>query len=56
MFPNKHYRVYLQAEPMADELSTAIEAGKAGPKADTKVRWELLRDKFDWDGNAARKI
>jgi len=54
--PNKHNRIYLKAEPMADELSDAIEAGKAGPKADPKERAKLLREKFDWDENAARKI
>merc|ERR1712160_165410 len=32
--PNKHNRIYLQAEPMSDELATLIESGKAGPKAD----------------------
>merc|ERR1719461_2350238 len=34
--PNKHNRIYLQAEPMPEELSVLIEDGKAGPKADPK--------------------
>jgi len=54
--PNKHNRIYLVAEPMADELCAAIEDGKAGPKADVKERSKLLREKYDWDENAARKI
>merc|ERR1719436_470657 len=54
--PNKHNRIYLKAEPMSDELSTAIEDGKAGPKADAKERAKLLRDSYGWDDNAARKI
>merc|ERR1711874_299540 len=54
--PNKHNRLYLTAEPMSDELSSEIEDGKAGPKADPKERAKLYRDKFDWDENAARKI
>merc|ERR1712160_206354 len=54
--PNKHNRMYFQAEPMADELSTLIEGGKAGPKADVKERTKLLKEQFDWDDNAARKI
>merc|ERR1719436_1462493 len=54
--PNKHNRIYLTAEPMADELCTAIEDGKAGPKADVKERTKLLKEKFEWDENAARKI
>merc|ERR1712178_259597 len=28
--PNKHNRLYVEAEPLADDLSVAIEAGKAG--------------------------
>merc|ERR1719159_355781 len=54
--PNKHNRIYLVAEPMDDELCTANEDGKAGPKADAKERAKLLKEKFEWDDNAARKI
>merc|ERR1719323_1714771 len=54
--PNKHNRIYLQAEPMSDELCLAIEDGKAGPKAEAKERARFLREKFEWDENAARKI
>lgn len=54
--PNKHNRIYLTAEPMSDELCAAIEDGKAGPKADVKERAKLLREKYEWDDAAARKI
>merc|ERR1711920_796209 len=54
--PNKHNRLYLTAEPMSDELCAAIEDGKAGPKADAKERAKFMREKFEWDENAARKI
>jgi elongation factor 2 len=54
--PNKHNRIYLQAEPLPEELNVAIEEGKAGPKAEAKERARLLREKFDWDENSARKI
>jgi elongation factor 2 len=54
--PNKHNRIYLQAEPIPEELTCAIEDGKAGPKAEVKERSRLLREKFDWDENSARKI
>jgi elongation factor 2 len=54
--PNKHNRIYLQAEPLPEELNVAIEDGKAGPKAEAKERARLLREKFDWDENSARKI
>merc|ERR1712232_1072159 len=53
--PNKHNRIYLQAEPMSDELAVIIEDGKCGPKADAKERTKILKEKFDWDDNAARK-
>merc|ERR1712061_826481 len=51
--PNKHNRIYLTAEPMSDELCAAIEAGKAGPKADAKERAKLLRDQFESFGFVA---
>merc|ERR1711920_330970 len=54
--PNKHNRLYFTAEPMSDELCAAIEDGKAGPKAEAKERAKFMREKFDWDENAARKI
>jgi len=54
--PNKHNRLYFTAEPMSDELCMAIEDGKAGPKAEAKERAKFLREKFDWQEDAARKI
>merc|ERR1719421_799367 len=54
--PNKHNRLYLTATPLADELSIAIEEGKAGPKVDPKERSKLLREKFDWSEEEARKL
>merc|ERR1712061_462463 len=54
--PNKNNRLYFVAEPMSDELCAAIEDGKAGPKAEMKERAKFMREKFDWDENAARKI
>merc|ERR1719159_468031 len=54
--PNKHNRIYLQAEPMPEELSVDIEGGKLGPKAEAKERARMFREKYDWDDNQARKI
>jgi len=54
--PNKHNRMYMTAEPMDEELSKAIEAGPAGPKAEAKERAKLYREKFDWPENDARKV
>merc|ERR1711881_323046 len=54
--PNKHNRLYVVAEPLDEELSLAIEDGKMGPKAEAKEKARTLREKYDWDDNAARKI
>jgi len=54
--PNKHNRIYLTAEPLPEEVSVMIEDGKLGPKAEAKERSKVLRDKFDWSENDARKI
>merc|ERR1719236_399026 len=54
--PNKHNRIYLEAEPLDEELSKAIEEGKAGPKTEPKERKKLLKEKFSWDDNEALKI
>merc|ERR1712127_1014481 len=54
--PNKHNRLYLVAEPLAEEVTVGIEDGKLGPKADPKERAKMFREKYDWDENAARRI
>merc|ERR1712070_514785 len=54
--PNKHNRLYMKAVPLAEGLDLDIESGKAGPKADTKERRKLLKEKYDWDDNSANKI
>jgi len=54
--PNKHNRIYFVAEPLTEELSVAIEDGKCGAKTEPKERAKVLREKFEWDENNARKI
>merc|ERR1719327_2465480 len=54
--PNKHNRLYVTAEPLDEAISTAIEEGTLGPKAEAKERARTFREKYDWDENAARKI
>merc|ERR1719329_1705777 len=54
--PNKHNRIYLVAEPMSDEVCKDIEEGKIGPKTDPKEKAKILREKYSWDDNDARKI
>jgi len=43
--PNKHNRIYLQAEPMTEDLCKDIEEGTVGPKADPKERAKKFKAK-----------
>jgi len=57
--PNKHNRLYMKAEPIADELSKLMEDNptELGSKAaDVKERAKIYRDEYGWDDNHARKI
>ncbi|EJC98716.1 P-loop containing nucleoside triphosphate hydrolase protein [Fomitiporia mediterranea MF3/22] len=53
---NKHNRLYVKAEPLDEELSNAIEAGKINPRDDFKARARVLADEYGWDVTDARKI
>jgi elongation factor 2 len=54
--PNKHNRLYMIAEPLEEEVSNEIEAGKIGPRDDFKARARILADDHGWDVTDARKI
>jgi elongation factor 2 len=54
--PNKHNRIYLDAEPMSEELLVAIDAGDVYQSQDTKIRARKLCDDFKWDIQEARKL
>jgi elongation factor 2 len=54
--PNKHNRLFMEGEPLGDELANEIDAGKCGMKMDAKERAKELSEKFDWDKNHALKI
>jgi elongation factor 2 len=54
--PNKHNRLYMVAEPLDEEISKEIEAGRIGPRDDFKARARILADDFGWDVTDARKI
>jgi elongation factor 2 len=53
---NKHNRLYVTAQPLEDELTTAIESGKVGARDDFKARARILADEYGWDVTDARKI
>lgn len=54
--PNKHNRIYLKAQPIEEEVSLAIEAGKINPRDDFKARARIMADEYGWDVTDARKI
>merc|ERR1719377_358755 len=54
--PNKHNRIYLTAQPLAEEVCKDIESGKIGPRDDFKARARILADEHGWDVTDARKI
>jgi len=54
--PNKHNRLYVVADKLQEELNKDIEDGKCGPKADIKEKVKILKEKYDWDDNSARKV
>merc|ERR1712216_560294 len=54
--PNKHNRLFVEAEPIAEELSAEIEAGTCGSKTEAKERAKMMAEKYDWDKNTALKI
>lgn len=54
--PNKHNRLYVEAEPLGDELTKAIDDEIITSKMDGKERNKLLCDNHEWDKNDALKI
>lgn len=54
--PNKHNRLYMVAEPLDEEVSKEIEAGRISPRDDFKARARILADEHGWDVTDARKI
>eukprot|EP00914_Ancora_sagittata_P034537 GHVO01069712.1.p1 GENE.GHVO01069712.1~~GHVO01069712.1.p1 ORF type:complete len:512 (-),score=107.81 GHVO01069712.1:100-1476(-) len=53
---NKHNRIYMTCEPLADGLAEEIEDKKVHPRQEAKERSNLLCDKYDWNKNDTLKI
>merc|ERR1711868_209247 len=53
---NKHNRIFLHAEPLDDELITAIMEDKFKLSMAEKDRAEFMREKFDWDRKETKTI
>jgi len=54
--PNKHNRIYMNAEPLGEEFCKAMDSGDINPEEEMKVRARKLADDFKWDITDARKI
>jgi len=54
--PNKHNRIYLEAEPLGEEFCKAVDDGTIKPDQDMKERAKLLEKDYKWDVTDARKM
>eukprot|EP00043_Microstomoeca_roanoka_P011772 m.111337 g.111337 ORF g.111337 m.111337 type:complete len:841 (+) comp15293_c0_seq1:199-2721(+) len=54
--PNKHNRLFMKAQPLAEGLPEAIDDDKVSAKHDPKERARYLAENFEWDVGDARKI
>eukprot|EP00747_Dinoflagellata_sp_TGD_P160340 gnl/TRDRNA2_/TRDRNA2_177970_c0_seq2.p1 gnl/TRDRNA2_/TRDRNA2_177970_c0~~gnl/TRDRNA2_/TRDRNA2_177970_c0_seq2.p1 ORF type:complete len:861 (+),score=187.56 gnl/TRDRNA2_/TRDRNA2_177970_c0_seq2:108-2690(+) len=54
--PNKHNRLFVIAEPLAEEVSMAIEQGRVFQQQDMKARSKILCNEFSWDKTDTLKI
>jgi len=54
--PNKHNRLFVEAEPLSGDVTLAIDAGEISPQGDQKVQGRMMADDFGWDVTEARKI
>jgi len=53
---NKHNRIYMEAEPLSDELTLAIEDKEINADDDIKKLSRVLQDKYNWDQHESKKI
>lgn len=54
--PNKHNRIRLWAEDLGDEVTKSIEENEVTEDQDFKERARILKDKYEWHPDEARKI
>lgn len=53
---NKHNRIYARAEPISEELCSAIDLKEVTPLMNKLDREHILADNFGWDRNHTKKI
>lgn len=54
--PNKHNRIYLQAEPIDDELCSVLESGDISMEMELKQRVAMLVGNHGWSKDEAAKV
>jgi elongation factor 2 len=54
--PNRHNRLYVQAEPLDPELVTDMTNGIIKSKDDVNTRSKILISKYGWDSTDSKKI
>jgi len=54
--PNKHNRIFMQAEPLPEGLAQAITDGKVTPRDEPKARSRLLHEEFGLDPDDTKRI
>jgi elongation factor 2 len=53
---NKHNRIFANMEPLEKDLCDEIDSGKLKSNLDPKFISKVLREKYKWDSNDAKKI
>jgi elongation factor 2 len=54
--PNKHNRIYMECEPLAESLCKAIDKNDVNPEQELKVRARIMADEHGWDVGDARRV
>jgi len=54
--PNKHNRIYMECEPMSDELCKAIDKNEVNAEQELKIRARIMADDYGWDVTDARRV
>jgi elongation factor 2 len=54
--PNKHNRIYLEAEPLVESLCKAIDKNEVNAEQELKVRARIMADEHGWDIADARRV
>jgi elongation factor 2 len=53
---NKHNRIWMEASPLQEGISEAVEAGEIQARQEVKARAKILAERWEWDLADARRI